>query len=825
MTELICPECQYANDADAVYCEECGILLSDQPEQDTKSTEDRFYIQGDIIDGRYEILSVLCSNYFEVSYLALDQLENDRMVWIKQKSTDIDSGIDPDELEKLYNLLKKNPNKHLVRLWDVFRKDNFIFLVFENLEGENLQTVMDLGRKAINQDIVVEWAIQASKGLKFLHSLGILHRDIQPSHLFLTEDGIVKITGYSRICCVDHVCEDNAVTEGFSPPEAYGLMGGKISRQSDIFSLGATIYSFIVGKSPKFSRENFFNFTFITESDLKVDPALEYIVLKAVKKEPPERFENIGDMLDKLIKVKQKSFSREKEKDKDERMELEYETISRSHVGRVRSINQDSCLVMDLSAMEKSIPKNFKLLVVADGMGGEAEGDKASSMAVRVIAQEVLRNFLPVQATGDTAKLYNHEDLQSHSADILRQALHKANKTVFDYSREDVSRKGMGSTISAAIIRQNNVCVCHAGDTRAYVFNRRTGIIQITEDHSLVGRLVRMGQMTREEALRSPQRSAVYRALGTTPELEVDVYQYTMRNGDFLLICSDGVWEYYTDQELTGIFMEEGTPEKILDRLIRTCLERGADDNATAIISYAEFKDSEMYLKTQAVSHPDKLRIFVPESGEAVKMEDKPSELKIKEIKPQKESSEKRIREELEKQRLAESPDKSAEDEEPVDSLLELPAPPEDEELLIEAREEKVQALRLPVIIKESSTKLPEPDTGELPPLKKRKKSGDALPALVPSEPVFDGVEDAEPDTDELVPHAIESKLEEDLSKDTHEMDEVESPQESIPSGEDEVIPVVKEDDQVDTDELGDKKKVKSAGGSKKKKKRRKKSR
>jgi PPM family protein phosphatase len=426
-------------------------------------------------------------------------------------------------------------------------------------------------------------------------------------------------------------------------------VGGEITKQSDIFSLGATIYSLLVGKSPKFSRENFFNFTFITETDIRVDPALEYLVLKAVKKEPSERFETMDEMLQKLNKVKEKAFSREKEREKEEQVELEYDIFSLSHVGRVRSVNQDSCLVMDLAVTEKSRPKAYKLLVVADGMGGEAEGDKASSIAIRVIAQEIMRNLLPVQATGDTAKLYNYEDFQAHSTDMLRQALTRANKAVFDYSREDISRKGMGSTISAMIIQQNNICVCHAGDTRVYVFNKKRGIVQLTEDHSLVGRLVRMGQMTREEALRSPQRSAVYRALGTTPDLEVDFYQYTTKPGDYLLMCSDGIWEYYTDNELLTVFLEEEDPEKILDRLIQTCLEKGADDNATGIITYAKAKDMDMHPKTLLLSQTDKLRIFVPEATDSRQTEEKVQEMK----------SEKRIREELEKQRLNEELEKN----------------------------------------------------------------------------------------------------------------------------------------------------------------------
>ena len=248
----------------------------------------------------------------------------------------------------------------------------------------------------------------------------------------------------------------------------------------------------------------------------------------------------------------------------------------------MREVNQDSMLVTTFSACERSVPTVSALLIVADGMGGEAEGDKASSLAIRGMASYVLRNQLPVVISPEGAPPPLPPEPVARLEALLRGAMTSANEGIFQYAQMDPARRGMGSTLTSVMIDWPHAVFGHAGDTRAYLV--REGLDQVTEDHSLVGKLVRMGQLTREEARNSPQRSYLYRAMGTSAELEMDVYQRTLEPGDRLLMCSDGVWEYFTDEEIVAMMRAHDDPQATCEALIAEVLKRGADDNCTAIV-------------------------------------------------------------------------------------------------------------------------------------------------------------------------------------------------------------------------------------------------
>lgn len=601
MAALICPECGLENQPDALYCDDCGAQLTLPEKKEEKKEETRLLVESDIVNDRYMIEAVLSRSTTCATYRALDTRVDDEVIWIKEKVFDDETDEEIRKQVKLYELLKENEHDNLVQVLDVFLWEGRLYTVYENLTGQDLETLSHLKGDAIDEKHILHIAIQAMEGIKHLHSLGILHRDIHPSHLFLTSKGFVKLMGFGMICRIQEPPHDNRVDEGFSPPEMYGLMGGKLMESSDLFSMGASLYYLITNSKPKeFSREHSFRFRPIDDLDTRIDKKFENIILKAVQKDPDRRFKNADEMLRELMKVEGEDTidedSPEKVVDEEvhDREKVVLEIFARSHVGMVRSINQDSCFVGKSTVFEKSVPLEYTLLIVADGMGGEAEGDKASSLAVRVISKEVMDRFVPVITGADTVRLYNDNDLQEKASFILKKSIEKANRVVFDYSREDVSRRGMGSTLTAAIIEKDNMCICHAGDTRAYVFNDEEGLVQLTEDHSLVGRLVRMGQLTREEALKSPQRSAIYRALGTSPDLDIDTYQRTLKDGDTLLICSDGVWEYFTDAEMLETFRTERSPENIGNTLVRNCLDRGADDNATLITIYVGKRDQRV---------------------------------------------------------------------------------------------------------------------------------------------------------------------------------------------------------------------------------------
>lgn len=221
---------------------------------------------------------------------------------------------------------------------------------------------------------------------------------------------------------------------------------------------------------------------------------------------------------------------------------------SATDIGLVRDIQQDAYLVRP------------PLFAVADGMGGHSAGDVASKLALQVMSEEEL------------------EDEES-----LRVAVRRANDAIFAKAASDPSLSGMGTTITAMLARPGSARIAHVGDSRAYLL--RDGDFQaITEDHTVVGRMVRQGRLTAEEAARHPQRSVLERALGVGEELVVDVFERRVLPGDRVLLCTDGLTALVDDQTITEVLSSESNPETAATSLVRLAVNAGGLDNVTAIV-------------------------------------------------------------------------------------------------------------------------------------------------------------------------------------------------------------------------------------------------
>ncbi|QSO49507.1 Stp1/IreP family PP2C-type Ser/Thr phosphatase [Alicyclobacillus mengziensis] len=241
---------------------------------------------------------------------------------------------------------------------------------------------------------------------------------------------------------------------------------------------------------------------------------------------------------------------------------------AKSHTGLVRQMNQDSYAVHPMG--------NWTFAVVADGMGGAAAGEIASQMAAEVVVREVELGL----AAG------------TEPIPTLRQAIQKANHEIWAKSRSNVDYLGMGTTLVAALYTSEEVIVAHVGDSRAYRFH--AGVLeQVTRDHSLVAELVRRGQITEDEAMHHPQKNVVTRSLGTLEWSDPEIYELTFEPGDLVLLCTDGLTNCVTGEELTEHLatipsdtQEAGQSELegVCDQLVQLTLDRGAPDNITLIL-------------------------------------------------------------------------------------------------------------------------------------------------------------------------------------------------------------------------------------------------
>ncbi|MEP7356278.1 MAG: PP2C family serine/threonine-protein phosphatase [Anaerolineales bacterium] len=248
------------------------------------------------------------------------------------------------------------------------------------------------------------------------------------------------------------------------------------------------------------------------------------------------------------------------------------------HVGRVRSHNEDVLLMFtgELAGLE-SMP-SFGLFVVADGMGGHAVGERASGIAARTIARQVLEALLPsLLATPNNDADSERPVLQ----EMMEAAMSSANEAVFAGVPE-----GGGTTLTAALLMGEQVVLGHVGDSRAYLITDDS-FEQLTRDHSLVQRLQELGQLSAAEAAIHPQRNVLYRAVGQGEGLEIDVETRRMPPGASLLLCSDGLWGLVPNERIESLVRQAPSLQAACEALVSAANAAGGPDNITALMVHS----------------------------------------------------------------------------------------------------------------------------------------------------------------------------------------------------------------------------------------------
>lgn len=236
-----------------------------------------------------------------------------------------------------------------------------------------------------------------------------------------------------------------------------------------------------------------------------------------------------------------------------------------TEAGMIRTQNQDFYLIHKLS-------RDQLLVVVCDGMGGARSGNIASKMAVEVFSEEIKRTV--------------RSNMKAEKIDAMfLSALELANKAVYEQSQISEEYKGMGTTLVAAFFQKDKVTVVNVGDSRAYLFGKE-GCSLITTDHSLVELMVQRGELTRETAKSFPGKNLITRAVGTEAHVDCDLYHFRISKGDSVLLCSDGLSNILSDQEMLFEVVHGVNKSDCCQRLMNIANYRGAPDNVTvALIS------------------------------------------------------------------------------------------------------------------------------------------------------------------------------------------------------------------------------------------------
>jgi len=243
-------------------------------------------------------------------------------------------------------------------------------------------------------------------------------------------------------------------------------------------------------------------------------------------------------------------------------------------IKRKHKPNEDRLLAIQGTLANDTCPQPFGLFVIADGIGGHANGQEASRLAIQHIRDVVIPALL-----GDV------KISEEQSAELLLDAVQEANNAVCQYNQ--IYKSDIGTTVSAALVVGKTISIANVGDSRTYSYTSGGGLKKVTRDHSVVARLVENGAISADDVYSHPRRNEIYRSLGHTTSLDVDMFTHPLEAETTLLLCSDGLWEMVRDPAIQVILSTE-LPDatKSSEALVQAALDGGGQDNISVIVVY-----------------------------------------------------------------------------------------------------------------------------------------------------------------------------------------------------------------------------------------------
>ncbi len=401
-------------------------------------------------------------------------------------------------------------------------------------------------------------AVQVCQAVSFLNRRALRLNDICPQSVACAPDGRVKLLGLDYVSNDTELQAEPIFNDGYTAPEIY--RGKRVDKRADVFSMGALLYSCLTGERLESEswREEGGPIRFYPPH--VVSPEVEQAVRRALAFDPQGRWPTVDALKAELVRLSGA---------------IAIRAAALTDVGMVREHNEDSVMAAEYVRQSLVGPAERYLYVVADGMGGAEAGEVASAIAV-----ETIRNYVEERASG--AEAHN-------PGQLLSAALEEANRKIIEYQAAHPESRGMGSTAVSALIVPPEAAVAWVGDSRAYLCDQ-SGLRQVTRDHSLVQRLIEIGQITPEEARHHEHKNVITRSLGARQSgpAGAETVALRLKRGERLLLCSDGLTTHVEDRTIAEVMRRHDDPYAAARELVVAANAGGGTDNVSVIVVFAD---------------------------------------------------------------------------------------------------------------------------------------------------------------------------------------------------------------------------------------------
>ena len=476
-----------------------------------------------------------------------------------------------ERLQEERSILEELKYPTIAQILDYFEDSGRAYLVEEYFDGCTLWQAWHLSDTSITQQ--TDWLIQLCQALAKVHAIGVLYNAVTPHRLRVSKEDRLVLTDFSSAVKLPLEKKHQQGIDFYVASEVV-LNPETVDVRADLYSLGVMWYELLLSR--QLTEEDFecqFILKPLQDYIPELHPTINRLLLKLTNHNPDLRFASTDDVKggkQPVVSLKGNLLPL--------RQGLTESVLvigSQTDIGIQRETNEDNLWVQNLSyrSLDGYVP--LGLFIVADGMGGAEAGEVASKIVIQTIADALLPNLIALRDCTE----------DDHSEDLLpeiKDAIISANQEIIAQTEKIPFWRGMGSTVTLAVIVGMRAYIGHVGDSRLYLVNKK-GIHQKTTDHSIVSRLLQIGTITPEEAETHPQREVLLKAVGARRDIEPDTFSFPIEQGDTLLFCSDGLTKYQQDSEIHKIVMDASSPQQVCDSLINHTNLCGGEDNITLI--------------------------------------------------------------------------------------------------------------------------------------------------------------------------------------------------------------------------------------------------